>query len=196
MATKNYNKVVYGGKTLIDLTSDTITASDLAKGITAHDKSGAKITGTCTKDVDSSTATAMQAEILTGKTAFARGTKLTGTMPNNGKQTSTISDLEDSITIAQGYHDGSGSVSISQTEKNKLISTNIREGVTVLGVVGTMSGSEDEHPEESREVTPATTQQTITPGEGYTCFREIIVKAIPYVESDNSAGALTVTIGA
>lgn len=40
------NKVVYDGKTLVDLTSDTVTPATLAKGVTAHDKSGAKITGT------------------------------------------------------------------------------------------------------------------------------------------------------
>ena len=39
------NKVTYGGTTLIDLTSDTVTADKLASGVTAHDKSGAKITG-------------------------------------------------------------------------------------------------------------------------------------------------------
>ena len=40
------NKVVYGGTTLIDLTSDTVTAGDLAYGVTAHDRSGAQVTGT------------------------------------------------------------------------------------------------------------------------------------------------------
>ena len=41
-----YNKVIYGGNTLIDLTADTVTASDLLEGVTAHDASGAQITGT------------------------------------------------------------------------------------------------------------------------------------------------------
>ena len=40
------NKVVYGDTTLIDLTSDTVTADKLITGIVAHDKSGAVITGT------------------------------------------------------------------------------------------------------------------------------------------------------
>ena len=40
------NKVTYGGKTLVDLTSDTVTADKLASGVTAHDKAGNKITGT------------------------------------------------------------------------------------------------------------------------------------------------------
>ena len=40
-----YNKIIYGGNTLIDLTSDTITADKLAQGYTAHDRSGTSITG-------------------------------------------------------------------------------------------------------------------------------------------------------
>ena len=43
---KTYNKVVYGGTTLIDLTSDTVTAAKLYKGTTAHKKDGTVITGT------------------------------------------------------------------------------------------------------------------------------------------------------
>ena len=40
------NKVVFGDRTLIDLTSDTVSADKLAKGVTAHDKTGVQITGT------------------------------------------------------------------------------------------------------------------------------------------------------
>lgn len=46
------NKVVYNGTTLIDLTADTVTASTLMQGYTAHDKSGALITGTATGGTD------------------------------------------------------------------------------------------------------------------------------------------------
>lgn len=40
------NKVVYYGKTILDLTDDTVTAAKMLSGTTAHDKSGKKITGT------------------------------------------------------------------------------------------------------------------------------------------------------
>jgi len=84
------NKVVYGGKTLIDLTGDTVTADKILKGFTSHGKDGDLLTGTCTYDVDSSDATAAVAEILKGKTSYVRGKKLTGTMPNNGAVAGTI----------------------------------------------------------------------------------------------------------
>ena len=97
-------------------------------------------------------------------------------------------------TVPQGYHDGSGKVSIDATEQAKLIATNIREGVTILGVEGAMSGSEDMKPQ-SKEVTPSKEAQTIMPDEEYNCLSQVTVKAIPYVETDNSAGGKTVTIG-
>lgn len=64
MANMNVNKVIYGGDVLIDLTGDSVSADKVLKGITAHDKSGAKITGTCTFDSDTSEDTAAVAEIL------------------------------------------------------------------------------------------------------------------------------------
>ena len=115
-------------------------------------------------------------------------------MKNNGAVSSTISTKDGIYTVPQGYHDGSGKVQIDATEKAKLIPTNIREGVEVLGVVGTMSGSEDEK-RQAKEVTPTFADQTVLPDENYTCLTEVLVKAIPYVETPNSAGGITVTIG-
>lgn len=190
------NKVVYGGNTLIDLTADTVSADKLASGITAHDKSGAVITGTNTYDSDTSDDTAAVAEILSGKTAHARGALLTGTMPNNGSVTGTITTKAGEYTIPQGYHDGSGKVGISSTEQAKIIADNIREGVEILGVTGTMSGSEDVHAQ-TKTVTPSTTQQVITPDTPtYNYLAQVTVAAIPYTETDNAAGGKTVTIAA
>lgn len=39
------NKVVYGGRTLIDLTGDSVTSKTLLEGNTAHDRSGVPISG-------------------------------------------------------------------------------------------------------------------------------------------------------
>lgn len=46
MANQHVNKVAVNGKTVLDLSGDTVYPGMLAKGITAHDKSGAQITGT------------------------------------------------------------------------------------------------------------------------------------------------------
>ena len=118
MANNEYvNKVVYGGNTLIDLTSDTITTAKLLYGYTAHDKSGAPIRGACLYDADTSDATATDAEILATKTAYVTGTKVTGTMPNNGGVAGWITTKTGQYTVPYGYHDGSGKVGSSSTEQ-------------------------------------------------------------------------------
>lgn len=188
-----YNKVVYGGKTLMDLTGDSVTPDKLLAGETAHDKSGEAIEGTCPFDVDSTDATVTAAEILKGKTAYARGNEVTGTMLNHGAVAGVITGKDDSYVVPIGYHDGSGTVEIDGTEKAKLIPGNIRSGVTVLGVEGNMTGTEDVNAQ-TKTVSPTTTQQTVLPDSGYNYLSEIVVDAIPYVESSNSAGGTTVTI--
>ena len=187
------NKVIYGGNTLIDLTADTITADQLQKGVTAHDASGVVITGTCTYDSDTQDATAAVAEILTGKTAYARGTKITGTMKNNGAVAIKITTKTQKANVAQGFHDGSGTAEIDATEQAKLIPANIRDGVTILGVEGSMSSTEGAKPQ-AKSVTPSTTEQQVLPDSGYNYLSQVTVAAIPYVESDNAAGGKTVTI--
>ena len=186
------NKVIYGGNTLIDLTGDTVTASDLAYGKTAHDKSGTVITGTNTNDSDTTDATASAAEILSTKTAYVNKNKITGEMPNRGAVTGTISTLLP-YTIQNGYHDGSGTVSIDSTEAGKIIAANIKSGVTILGVQGSYSG-ETISVEANKTVTPSTTAQTILPSSTYDYLAQVTVNAIPYTETPNSFGT-TVTIG-
>lgn len=188
------NKVIFGNTVLIDLTADTVTADKILASYTAHDASGAIITGTCDFDVNSQDATVKVAEMLDGKTAYAKGTKLIGTMPNNGAVSLTISTLDQEVSIAQGYHDGSGKVTILDTEKAKLIASNIKQGITILGVEGTLEPS-SAVTVQSKTVTPTKDQQVVLPDEGYDYLSQVTVNAIPYVETENSAGGLTVTIG-
>jgi hypothetical protein len=195
MPNQYVNKVIYGGSTLIDLTADTVTASDVLTGVKFHLPSGAQGTGSCAFDVDSSNCTATVAEVLATKTFAKNGSVLTGTMPNRGAVSGTISDKATPYTIPQGYHDGSGTVSIDSSSATALVANNIREGVEILGVTGTMSGSENMKPQ-NKTVTPSSTAQTILPDSPtYNCLSQVTVNAIPYTETDNAAGGKTVTIG-
>lgn len=194
----NYNsKIVLGnGEVLIDLTADTVTADKLLSGYTAHGKDGAPITGACSFDADTSDADAAAAELLLNKTAYVNGNKLTGSMPNRGGIAGSISTKAEGYVIPQGYHDGSGTVSIAQTEQAKLVAGNIRQGVTILGVEGSMSGSEDVSAQ-AVNATPTFAQQVITPDttQGYNYLSQVTVAAIPVVRTENAAGGYTVTVG-
>ena len=192
MANKYINKLVVGNETKFDLTADSVTADKLLKNITAHDKSGAPIAGTCTYDADTQDATAAVAEILEGKTAYARGTKLTGTMPNKGAVSGTITD-KTAYTIPMGFHDGSGTVSIDATELAKIIPANIKSGVSILGETGTYGGEEVKA--QTKSVTPTMSVQTVLPDEGFDYLSQVSVAAIPVTYSDNAAGGQTCTIG-
>ena len=187
------NKVIYGSTVLVDLTADTVTADKILASYTAHDATGATVTGTCYFDANTQDATVKVAEILDGKTAYARGAKLTGAMTNNGAVTLTIDTVSGAVTVPQGYHDGSGKVSIAATEQAKIIASNIKQGITILGVTGTLEPSSSVKVQ-SKTVTPKTTAQTILPDTGYDYLSQVDVSAISYVETDNSAGGKTATI--
>lgn len=193
----NSKVVLASGEVLIDLTSDTVDAAHVLDGYTFHDKSGAPVEGSCAFDSDTSDDTAAVGEILSGRTAHARGSKLTGTMPNNGAVTIDISTKSQEVNIPQGYHDGSGKAKIAAAEQAKIIASNIREGITILGVEGTMSGSEGVVAQ-AKTATPTFSSQVITPdtAQGYTHLSQVTVSPITVTYSDNSAGGKTVTIGA
>lgn len=186
------NKVVFGTNTLIDLTADTVTAAQVLSGVTAHDRSGEAITGTCSYDADTTDATASAAEVISGRTAYVSGVKLTGTMPNNGAAAGVISTKSGQYSIPMGFHDGSGRVTIDGTEQAKLIASNIKSGVEILGVTGSYGG--ESVSAQAKSVTPGVSAQTVLPDSGYDYLSQVTVGAIPYTETNNASGGKTVTI--
>lgn len=187
------NKVIFGGNTLMDITDTTAVADKVLDGFYFYGRDGVKTEGTCTFNADTSDATALAADILSGSSAYVNGNKVTGTMVNNGKVTGTITTKAQQYTVPVGYHDGSGKVGISSTEQAKIIATNIKSGVSILGVTGTYSG-EAVSVEANKNATPTTAEQVITPSSGYDYLAQVTVAAIPYTEAANTYGT-TVTIG-
>lgn len=192
MANQYVNKVIYGNDTLIDLTADTIVANKLLASYTAHDRSGAPIVGECTYDADTSDGTATASEILLNASAYVNGVKIVGDMPNRGAVTGVISDVSTPYTIQNGYHDGSGTVSIDSTSATNLVAGNIRDGVQILGVTGDYTGTAV--PTQAKTATPYTTQQVVLPDSGYN-LSQVTVNAIKYIRTDNAQGGVTVQIG-
>mgnify|MGYP000475270344 FL=1 len=196
MANQYVNKVIIGAEVKLDLTGDDVTPDKLAKGIKAHDKSGAPIVGTSTYNADTTDATATAAEILQGKTAYAKGAKVTGTMPNKGAVTLNVTKKSTPVTIPMGFHDGSGKAQVDPAEAAKIIPENIRDGINILGVAGTMSGTEGAKPQ-AKTVTPTFEAQEITPDSPeYNFLSSVTVNAIPVSYTDNEQGGQTLKVGA
>lgn len=94
--------------------------------------------GGTAKFYDTASADATAANLLTGKTAFGPSGEISGSMANNGSTSGTISTKAGTVTIPAGYTTG-GTVAISSTEQAKVIASNIKSGVTLLGVAGSLS---------------------------------------------------------
>lgn len=194
MADKLVNKIIYGNQVLIDLTSDDVTPSDVAKDKIFHDRTGAVVRGTSTFDADTSDGDALATEILDKKVAYVKGKKLEGTMPNRGKIEGKITNIDAPYQIENGYHDGTGTVAIDDTEKAKIIPSNIKSGVEVLGVVGTYEGEGGKG--QAKEVEAYTDKDNVVlPDEGFDHLTQVTVGKIFYEEKDNTSGGKTVTIG-
>ena len=90
------------------------------------------------KFYDTASADFAAGDLLTGKKGFGASGEITGSMANNGSTSGTISTKAGTVTIPAGYTTG-GTVSISSTEQAKIIASNIKSGVTILGQAGSLA---------------------------------------------------------
>lgn len=94
--------------------------------------------GGTAKFFDTASATVTSSDLLTGITAYGSSGSVSGGMANNGSTSGTISTKAGTVTVPSGYTSG-GTVKISDTEQAKIVATNIKSGVTILGVAGSLS---------------------------------------------------------
>ena len=132
-----------GTQTIKAVKTSGISAANIKTGVTikvgdANDDdriTSATGTFTASSTISSGQTGAAAAQILTGYSAFLDGSEVKGSMASNGSVSGTISTKAGSVVIPAGYTTG-GTVSISSTEQAKIISSNIKSGVTILGESG------------------------------------------------------------
>lgn len=97
-----------------------------------------KSTSGTAKFYDTASANITSADVLTGKTGYGANGEVQGGMANNGSTSGTISTKAGTVSIPSGYTSG-GTVAISSTEQSKIIAGNIKSGITLLGVAGSLT---------------------------------------------------------
>lgn len=150
------NKVVYGTLVLMDLTSDTATADDVAKGKTFHDKTGAQVTGSLTENdalslvSNSQTVDYHISEVVGVKIPIIRITAKIKPKTANEK---TILNGERSITIASNASNF-GDAKAADVAKGKTFTS--KNGLAITGTAEATSGSKIAHVTNPSDLSPIT----------------------------------------
>lgn len=82
MAYSPGSKVVIGGQTIIDLTADTVSASKMLAGTTAHDKTGASITGTIGSQAGKTITPSRSEQVAVAKNRYTTGAVKVAAIPS------------------------------------------------------------------------------------------------------------------
>ena len=157
---------------------------------------------------------ALPEEVLEGKTGFVDGKKIIGTMIENGAYDNYITNVNQPVIIPEGHHSGDGYIQINPEDKLRLIASNIRKGITILGRVGTLVEGIDTSDataaasdilsgktayvkgnkitgtitsQAAKTITPSTSSQTVSVANSY-CSGAVTVNAIP---NQQNGGAWT-----
>jgi len=160
-----YNKIVYNGNTLIDLTGDDVTSADVLAGKNYHGRDGEAATGSMNNR-----------GAVSGTIATKAGTYQIPAGYHNGSGTVGISSTEQDKIIAGNIKHGVSILGVTGNYNG--------DGINLQTVTKSYTPSASA---QSEDVTPGATYDGLAKV-------TVNVAAIPYAETANTYGT-TVTIG-
>ena len=96
--------------------------------------------GGTAKFYDTSDADGVASNVLSGKVVYGSSGQITGSMVNRGDGSKNLTTVNDQKTLSPGYYN-EGSIKIASAEQAKIIPANIKSGVTILGVAGSLTSA-------------------------------------------------------
>ena len=178
--------------TAVDISGDTVTASDMLYGVTAHDASGTAVTGNIVTKTQADLSAS--GDTVTAPAGYYASSASKSVASGSAETPATTITATPTISVNSSTGVITASVSASQS-----VTPTVSAGYVSTGTAGTItaSGSDTEQMsvQAAQTIHPSTTDQTIASGRYLTGNQTIKAVTVSGLSASNILSGVTVKIG-